>query len=144
MASSSDSPFAFLNAISESKKKILKASNEEEYQPYLINKGLSMHIDTLFDAQTMNLFPHLDNKLQFDYLLNTVKARKRYAKSWPKPLKDDDIELIRDFFQVNSNEAISIKSILTKNQIAQLREQVTGLNDPYHDAGEPDRNKGIG
>ena len=124
MSSSDTKPWEYVKSISETKENIItNAETEEMYNPYMINKSLSYFPDTILYAQDMNLFYNLDKKLQYDYLINTIKPRRRWSGAWPKSIKDDDIELIQQMFNVNSKKALSIKSILTKQQIAELRKQ---------------------
>ena len=56
---------------------------EKNYQPYLVNKNYSNFQDTILYANEMNKYHNLDNKLQFDYLLNSIRPRKRFSP-WHK------------------------------------------------------------
>jgi hypothetical protein len=114
--------FAFLDSILENKNPLMSPDNEEEYIPFVINKGLSQHIDCLVCAQEMNLMPHLDRQLQYDYHLNIVRPKKRPKRQWLKPSKDDDIELIQMYFKVNAAKAKDIKLQLKPSQLIAIKE----------------------
>ena len=44
----------------------------KSYPPYIINRCLSGHVDSILFANAMNLNQHLDKRLQYDFLLNTL------------------------------------------------------------------------
>jgi hypothetical protein len=119
-------PFDILNSITYNKKRLIDESNENQYNAYQINKGLSYFVDTIFIAQEMNMNYHLDNLLQHDYLFNSVRKQKRYAK-WVKKDKDDDIEAVKIYFNYGYRKAQEACNILTKDQINYIKEKVKGL-----------------
>ena len=77
-------PFDFVNSITYSKKDIMNDINEKEYAPFLVNRSLSYHQDTLLYANEMNSRFDVSHRLQYHYLLNSIRKRKRFAK-WAKP-----------------------------------------------------------
>ena len=63
-------PFDYLKAINETKKDIMVDDiAEKEYNPFIINRGLSFFRDTILYANEMNRFHHLDHRLQFDFFI---------------------------------------------------------------------------
>ena len=76
----------YANSISYTKTNLLDTDDElweSNYSPYMVNKIFSMYKDTILYANEMNKLPHLDNKMQYDYLLNIIRSKKRFT-SWPK------------------------------------------------------------
>jgi hypothetical protein len=72
------SPFDYVNEILQTKKQlIVDAQTEKAYEPFLVNKTLSYHKDCIMYANEMNRRHQLDKKLQNDYLLNTIRPRKK-------------------------------------------------------------------
>jgi hypothetical protein len=66
-------PFDFVSAVSYTKEDIMPDSiAEKAYNPYLTNKSLSYHQDSVLFANEMNSRYHLDHRLQFQFLINTV------------------------------------------------------------------------
>ena len=59
----------WLNSINQTKDNIIDSdlNLEREYPPYIINKCMSGHIDTVMFANEMNLLPKVDKKLQYDF-----------------------------------------------------------------------------
>ena len=64
-------PFDYVKAISYTKEDmIVDDITEKDYNPFIVNRALSMGIDTVLQANEMNQRHHLSKKLQFDFLLN--------------------------------------------------------------------------
>ena len=86
----------YLKAINETKVNLL-ASNDiawkKKYPPYVINKCLSMFIDTLPHANEMNGYHFLDKDIQFSFLINSIRPKKRFGGKWIKQQKLHDLEL---------------------------------------------------
>jgi len=128
-------PFEYLNTINYTKVDMMTGTENDElaesgYKPFFINKGLSMFPETLVDANNMNTRPHIDNKLQYHYLLNSVRPKKRYGK-WAKKVASDDVEAVQEYFQYNYEDAITALSLLSSKQLQQIKEKLSkgGVND---------------
>jgi hypothetical protein len=118
-------PFDFTNAISQTKKDLMRGTANDElaeksYSPFLTNRGLSYHNDTVFFANEMNTRHHLDNLLQFDFLLNIVRPKKRYAK-WSKKNNDGDVLIVKEYFGYNDVKATQALAILSDSQLSEIK-----------------------
>lgn len=123
--STSSKPFDYVNTILTSKKDMIRDSDNPElaekgYNPYLTNKALSFHVDTIMYANDMNQHHLLDNALQYSYLINTVRSMKR-KHTWLKKSNDESIEIIQQFYKVNVNRAREIAAILSEEQMKLIR-----------------------
>ena len=118
--SSSIKPFDFLNDINYRKEDIMDEENESSYPPYLINKGLSYFVDTCIQANDVNRYHHLDHRLQFDYLLNSVRSKKRFSK-WAKPEKVEALEMIKEYYGYNMDKAKDVLYILNDDHINEIK-----------------------
>ena len=94
-------PFDFLNEINQGKKDLMvddiDHQVEKQYNPFIINRGLSYFLDTIMDANEMNIRHHLDKKLQNSYLLNIIRKKKRFSK-WHKAEKSELLEIVMEFY----------------------------------------------
>jgi hypothetical protein len=118
------SPFDFINAINFDKKDLIVDDwSEKQYIPYIVNRGLSFGADTVIPANEMNSRPHLDRKLQFDFLINTVRPRKRYNK-WVKADKVEAIEVVKTYYGYSIEKARQALSILTSEQLDHLKQKL--------------------
>jgi hypothetical protein len=118
------SPFEFANQILQGKKQlIVDESTEAEYVPFMVNRALSYHKDCVLYANEMNRRHQLDKKLQNDYLLNTIRAKKRPFNKWIKPEKSEDIACIKSFYGFSGAKARDALRLLTDKQIQELKEK---------------------
>jgi len=122
--SNSLSPFDFLNAINYTKNDIIVDDiTEKQYNPFMVNRGLSYFRDTVLFANEMNKNHHLDNLLQFHFFINIVRKKKRFSK-WAKPESSDDVEVIKQYYGYSNEKARQAAKLLTPDQIIELRKKV--------------------
>jgi hypothetical protein len=124
-------PFDFINAISHTKQDLMESENwESQYKSYVINKGLSFYPDTVIQANEMNSRPHLDRKMQFNFLINIIRSKKRYSK-WLKPEKLDTLEVVQEYYGYSKEKARQVLPLLSDEQInyIKLRIKKGGLDD---------------
>lgn len=111
------SPFTWLNSINFDKNYLMNEPQAEKaYSPFMVNRGLSQFIDTVFEANEMNLLQGLDSKMQYDFLFASVRKKKRFAK-WAKKTADEDIDVLMEYYQCNRYRAQEAKRLLTEDQI---------------------------
>jgi hypothetical protein len=111
------SPFEFVKSIN-SKKRLSDEDVERYYDPFLVNRALSQFADTAMYAQCMNERPQLSNKMQYDFLFNTIRKGNRYGK-WAKDV-NVDVQMIIDIYQVSKSKAVAIMDRLTQDDIRDL------------------------
>ena len=117
-------PFDYLKAINETKKDIMVDDiAEKEYNPFIINRGLSFFRDTILYANEMNRFHHLDHRLQFDFFINIIKKKKRWSK-WVKPQEVANLELIKEYYGYSNEKAKSALSLMSNEQIEELKQRI--------------------
>lgn len=121
-------PFDFLNAINDSKEKLMTGSDNDElaeksYSPFLVNRGLSFYADTILYANEMNRLSLLDHKPQFSYLLNSIRPRKRYSK-WFKKEKLEKLDIVSEYFGYSKSKSKDIINILTDEQIKTIKQKL--------------------
>lgn len=122
--SPSISPFDFLNAINYSKDDLIVDEwSEKQYNAYIVNKGLSFSSDTVVQANEMNSRPHVEKKLQFQFLINTIRSRKRFNK-WIKPEKIDELELVKEYYGYSTEKARQVLSILTPEHMTMIKQKL--------------------
>ena len=118
------SPFTFLNEINFGKKDIIVDDiTEKQYNSFMVNRGLSYFKDTAVIANEMNINHHLDNRLQFDFLINMIRKKKRFSK-WNKPQIIDDLDVIKVYYGYSNKQAKAVHNLLSSEQIGELRKKV--------------------
>ena len=119
------SPFDFINAIHHSKEKLIVDDwSEKQYNPYIINKGLSYGPDTVIPANEMNSRPHLAKILQFDFLINIIRPRKRFNK-WIKAEKVAELEVIKEYYGYSTEKAKQVLPLLNSSTIEEMKKRIT-------------------
>ena len=117
-------PFEFLNDINYGKKYIMADDLvEKDYNAFMVNRGLSYFNDTALMANEMNVNHHLDSRLQFDFLINIIRKRKRFSK-WLKPQIENDVEVVKEYYGYSNEKALQILPLLTPEQLNELRTKV--------------------
>ena len=117
-------PFDYLKAINETKKDIMVDDiAEKEYNPFIINRGLSFFKDTILYANEMNRYHHLDNRVQFDFFINIIRKKKRWSK-WIKASDVDNLELIKEYYGYSTDKALQALRILNNEQLEEIKRLV--------------------
>lgn len=117
-------PFQFVNEINYGKKDLMEfGENETVYNSFLVNRSLSYFNDTVYFANEMNKYHHLDSKLQFHFLLNIVRKRKRFSK-WVKPETDNNVDVIKEYYGYSNEKAIQVLSLLSTDQLNIIKNKV--------------------
>lgn len=109
-------PFDFLNSINQTKNSIIDADPETErqYNPFLANRGLSYFSDTIFLANEMNRLPGLGKKLQYDFLLQSVRPRKRFSK-WLKDESNERIDALKTLYGYSHTKAKQAVDLISED-----------------------------
>lgn len=119
------SPFDFINDINFGKKNLLKDDEkgilEKEYNSFIINRGLSYFSDTVLYANEMNLRHELDKRMQNDYLLHSIRPKKRFSK-WAKNKKEERVDIIKQYFNYSNQKAREVLDIITDEEYNQIKQ----------------------
>jgi len=119
------SPFDFLKSINDTKEDIMITDDiEKKYAAFIINRSLSYFHDTVALANILNQYHHIDSKLQFHFLINSVRKRKRFSK-WNKPETHSDIEVVKEYYGYSNEKAKQALSLLSPEQIKIIKEKVS-------------------
>tara|TARA_Y100001970_G_scaffold281783_1_gene393277 strand:- start:5912 stop:6307 length:396 start_codon:yes stop_codon:yes gene_type:complete len=114
----------YLNAINHSKVNLMETGDEvwqKKYPAYIINRCLSMFWDTLPEANEMNGYHFLSNKVQFDFLLNSIRKKKRFGGRWLKQAKLKNLEYVKEYYGYSNEKAREAINILTDEQIEHIK-----------------------
>ena len=115
----------YLNSINQTKEYLMDEDPgwEKNYPPFVINKCMSQHLDTIMFANEMNQYPGLDKKLQYDFFINIVRPRKRFSP-WGKKQKVKDLELVKEFYGYSTEKAMQAMRILSPDQLEIIRDKL--------------------
>lgn len=114
-------PFEYIASITHKKNDMMvDEDGEKGYAPFMVNRGLSQFQDCVLLANEMNMNAHLDNKLQYDFLCNAVRSRKRFSK-WAKKVVPAKIEVIKEYYGYSDAKAESVSDLISDSDIKHMK-----------------------
>jgi len=116
----------YLKSINRTKEKLMDNDDElweKKYPPFIINKCLAPFPDTVHLVNEMNVNHHLDSKLQYDFLLNSLRPRERYTP-WLKAKKIKNLDYVKEYYGYSNEKAKTVLDILTKDQLKLIKEKL--------------------
>lgn len=97
--------------------------NEKQYNAFIVNRGLSYFADTILLANEMNRRHDLPANMQFAFLINSIKKRKRFSK-WLKADQSEELLIVKAYYGYSNEKARSALAILSSAQVQQLKERM--------------------
>jgi len=116
----------YLPAINHTKKNLMDSDDpmwEKKYPAFMVNKVLSGFQDTVMLSNEMNRNHFLDRDMQFQFLLNSIRQRKRFTP-FLRASKIKDIECVKEYYGYSNEKAKSALDILTKEQLKLIKESL--------------------
>ena len=116
----------YLNAINFTKKDLMKSEDElwqKKYPAFIVNKLLSAFSDTVMFVNEMNRNHFLDKDMQFQFLLNSIRSKKRYSP-FLMASKLKEIECVKEYYGYSNDKAKAALDILTKDEIKIIKEKL--------------------
>ena len=115
----------WLNSINFNKEDLVENDPDsiKDYPPYVINRCLSGHLDTILYANEMNRFHHLDRDMQYKFYLNSVRKRKRFSP-WIRKDKISDLECVKSYYGYSNEKASQVMKILSNEQIEFIKKRL--------------------
>ncbi len=112
----------YLKAINQTKEPLMDTADEmweKKYPAFVVNRCVYPFSDTILLVNEMNIYNGLDNKLQFHFLLNSTRARKRFTP-WLKSSKINNLETIKEYFGYSDQRAKEVLDVLTDEDISYM------------------------
>ena len=116
----------YLNAINFTKNDLMKSEDDlwkKKYPAFIVNKMLSGFSDTVMLVNEMNRNHFLDKDMQFQFLLNSIRSKKRFTP-FLRANKLKEIECVKEYYGYSNDKAKSALDILTKEQIKLIKEKL--------------------
>ena len=116
----------YLNAINFTKKDLMKSDDElwqKKYTAFIVNKLLYAFSDTVMFVNEMNRNHFLDKDMQFQFLLNSIRTKKRYSP-FLRASKLKEIECVKEYYGYSNDKAKAALDILTKDEIKIIKEKL--------------------
>ena len=116
----------YLKAINQTKEPLMDTEDkmwEKKYLPYVVNRCVYPFMDPILLVNEMNQHSGLDNKLQFHFLINSIRSKKRFAP-WLKTSKIENLELIKEYFGYSDQKAKDVLNVLTDEDITSIQKKL--------------------
>jgi hypothetical protein len=116
----------YLNAINFTKKDLMKSEDklwQKKYPAFIVNKLLSAFSDSIMLVNEMNRNHFIDKDMQFQFLLNSIRTKKRYSP-FLRASKLKEIECVKEYYGYSNDKAKSALDILTKDEIKLIKEKL--------------------
>jgi len=118
------SPFDFLNSINDTKVNLMiDEATEKAYNSFMVNRGLSYFPDTVLLANEMNRLHHASKPMQYSFLINTVRKKKRFSK-WVRSQEHEDLLIVKEYYGYSNEKARSALSVLSVKQLQDIRKKL--------------------
>ena len=117
----------YLKAINKTKEKLMDTDDkmwEKKYPSFIVNKCVAPFTDTIHLVNELNMHHHLDSKLQFDFLLNSLRSRDRYTP-WLKAKKIKNIEYVKEYYGYSNEKAKAALDVLNDEQIKTIKDSLS-------------------
>ena len=122
--------FDILNSISNDKKdRATESDFEKEYNPFMINRFLSMDIEALHLAEVMDMYgQYIPKNAQFYFLRAGLPKKKRFFKYLKKEtvMDKENIDTLKQHFVCNEEKAMEYIKLLTPAQITDIYNMYKG------------------
>jgi|TARA_A200000159_G_scaffold123329_1_gene117900 hypothetical protein len=118
----------YLKAINETKEPLLDSDDktwEKKFPPFVINRCLSMFYDTIMHSNEMNGLHFLPKRMQFHYLINSIRKKKRFGGKWLSQSKLKNLDVVKEYYGYSNNKAKEILNLLSDGQIEELKMSLT-------------------
>ena len=116
----------YLNAINFTKKNLMDSEDKDwvkKYPTFIVNKILSGFPDTVMLANEVNRNHFLDKDMQYSFLLNSIRSKKRFSP-FLRASKLKDIDLVKEYYGYSNEKAKTVLDILTKDQLKLIKEKL--------------------
>lgn len=113
----------WLNSINSTKDNLLDEDPSLSYPAFVVNKCLSGSIDSVLFANEMNKSHFLDKKMQYDFLLNSLRKKKRFSP-WLRKEQIADLDAVKKYYRYSDEKAQQTLRILTKEQINYIKKKL--------------------
>ena len=114
-------PFDYVKSINETKQNImLDDEDEAAYNAFVVNRSLSYFHDTIHFANEVNRYHNMDNRMQYDFLREVIRKRKRFSK-WDKSVISDKVDVLMRYYDYSRVKAQQVEDLFDDGQIELMK-----------------------
>ena len=115
----------WLNSVNFTKDNLIDDDPDtiKSYPAFIVNRCLRGHLDTILYSNEMNIHNHLDNDMQYEFYLNSLRKRKRFSP-WLKKDKIQDLDIVKQYYGYSNEKAFQALRILSKEQLDYIKQRL--------------------
>lgn len=125
--------FDYINSINNKSK--IEKPDFNNYVPFVVNRALAQHKNTILIAQELNLLPNLSLEQHYSYAYNSVQKGKRYGKWSKKEDYTDEEQNISKFFNVSLELAREYRTVISAKDLEKINYNYKNNNDNKENNG---------
>ncbi len=110
-------PWEYINYILNNTP--VKDDDIKQYNPFTVNRSLSLHWDTVLLANEMNQYPNIPKEAQLEFLHKVVSKKKRWS-DWNKGKKSPKVAMLQKLYGYSEQKAKEALLVLTDEQYKAL------------------------
>jgi hypothetical protein len=105
-------------SILQTKKNVLTTDEDvKKYDAFIVNRALSYHSDCIPYVNMMNRYAFLDNDMQYNFYIHSIRSMKRKFQPWHKLEKNEDLNVVKTYFKYSNEKAKQALRIMSGEQI---------------------------
>ena len=93
---------------------------QKKYPSFIVNKILSGFQDCVMLVNEMNRNHFVDKDMQFHFLLNSIRSKKRYSP-FLRSSKLKDLDVVKEYYGYNNEKAKVALDILDNEQVKTIK-----------------------
>jgi hypothetical protein len=115
----------WLTSINFSKENLVEEipENISSYTPYVINKCVAGHLDTILFANELNQYPYISKDMQYAFYLHSLRKKKRYTP-WVKKEDAENLAAIKEYYGYNDKRALEALRLLNREEINFIKQRL--------------------
>lgn len=115
----------WLTSINFSKENLVEEipENISSYTPYIINKCVAGHLDTILFANELNQYPYISKDMQYAFYLHSLRKKKRYTP-WVKKEDAENLAAIKEYYGYNDKRALEALRLLNREEINFIKQRL--------------------
>ena len=115
-------PFDWINSINRHDY-IMTPECENKYNPFMVNRGFSLFLDTIMQANRCNQMSHLPLRMQYDYMFHSIPKNKRFSK-WFKPDRTEKHKTIKEYYDWSDEKVDAVIDLFDDEVIDKMKNEL--------------------
>ena len=114
--------FDIVKNIQSSSELLSKEVVEEFTNPYIMNRAMTFNTDTLFFSDEASMFQNVPSYAHYLFYFYSIEKKKYRPGRWEKKTDpSENLDAIKEAYNVSTERALEYLDILTEEQIEEIK-----------------------